>query len=192
MLIGRAGRAEEAVPRRSDEAAADLGVLVVAQPHAADHGQRLALLLRRPLERGAELGVRADPWLRRAARQAHALVAQRLVAAWRGRSLDRGRRPGAPRRRRPLRFRCQVGHAYSADSLAKEQEGRVDEALRVALRIIEERAELVKRMADEGRSAGRRAVAEMYDERAEEYRRYAETLRKAALDSLAPPGDEPD
>ncbi len=68
----------------------------------------------------------------------------------------------------------------------------MDEALRVALRIIEERAELVKRMADEGRSAGRRAVAEMYDERAEEYRRYAETLRKAALDSLAPPGDEPD
>ncbi|MDR4307594.1 chemotaxis protein CheB [Chelatococcus sambhunathii] len=93
---------------------------------------------------------------------------------------------------RPLRFRCQVGHAYTADSLAREQEGRVDEALRVALRIIEERAELVTRMADEGRNAGRRAVAEMYDERAAEYRRYAETLRQAALDSLAPPRDEPD
>ena len=50
----------------------------------------------------------------------------------------------------PLRFRCQVGHDYAADALAKEQEGRVDEALRVALRIIEERAELVHRMAEWG------------------------------------------
>jgi two-component system chemotaxis response regulator CheB len=87
----------------------------------------------------------------------------------------------------PLRFRCQVGHAYTAEALAKEQEGHVDEALRVALRIIEERAELVSRMADDGRQSGRRAVAEMYDERAEEYRGYADTLRKVALRSL----DEP-
>jgi len=40
----------------------------------------------------------------------------------------------------PLRFRCQVGHAFAADALAREQEGQVDEAMRVALRIIEERA----------------------------------------------------
>jgi two-component system chemotaxis response regulator CheB len=84
----------------------------------------------------------------------------------------------------PLRFRCQVGHAYSADILAKEQEGRVDEALRVALRIIEERAELVARMSDEGLQTGRRAVAEMYQARADEYRQYADTLRKAVLRSF--------
>lgn len=84
---------------------------------------------------------------------------------------------------RPLRFRCQVGHAYTADIVAKEQEGHVDEALRVALRIIEERAELVHRMAEEGRQTGRRAVAEMYDDRAREYRDYAETLRRAVLRS---------
>jgi two-component system chemotaxis response regulator CheB len=90
----------------------------------------------------------------------------------------------------PLRFRCQVGHAFTADALAKEQEGRVDEALRVALRIIEERAELVTRMAEEGRESGRRAVAEMYEERAREYRRYADTLRKAVLRSLEMPDPE--
>jgi len=92
----------------------------------------------------------------------------------------------------PLRFRCQVGHAYTADVLAKEQEGRVDEAMRVALRIIEERAELVHRMAEEGRQSGRRAVAEMYDSRAAEYRGYAENLRKAVLRTLTvPEEDEP-
>ncbi|HEY7382226.1 MAG TPA: chemotaxis protein CheB [Beijerinckiaceae bacterium] len=92
----------------------------------------------------------------------------------------------------PLRFRCQVGHAYSADVLGKEQESRVDEAMRVALRIIEERAELVARMGAEGLQTGRRAVAEMYQERAEEYRRYADTLRQAMLRSFEQPVDPDD
>lgn len=86
----------------------------------------------------------------------------------------------------PLRFRCQVGHAYAADVLAKEQESRVDEALRVALRIIEERAELVQRMADDARHNGRPAIAQIYAPRAEEYRKYADTIRRAVLDSLDP------
>jgi two-component system, chemotaxis family, protein-glutamate methylesterase/glutaminase len=93
---------------------------------------------------------------------------------------------------KPLRFRCQVGHAYAADTLAKEQEGRVDEAMRVALRIIEERAELVTRMAEEGRSSGRRAVSEMYEDRAREYRQYADTLRQAVLRDFEPGQPEPD
>jgi two-component system, chemotaxis family, protein-glutamate methylesterase/glutaminase len=92
----------------------------------------------------------------------------------------------AVRGARPLRFRCQVGHGLTADVLAKEQENAVDEALRVALRVIEERAELVARMAEDGRNSGRRAVAEMYEERAAEYRRYAETIRRAVLMSMAP------
>jgi two-component system chemotaxis response regulator CheB len=86
----------------------------------------------------------------------------------------------------PLRFRCQVGHAFTADTLAKEQESRVDEALRVALRIIEERAELVQRMAEDGRHAGRAAVARMYEVRAAEYREYADMIRRVVLHSLDP------
>src|SRR5262249_28596492 len=88
--------------------------------------------------------------------------------------------------RHPLRFRCQVGHAYTADALAKEQEGKVDEALRVALRIIEERAELVHRMAEDGRHSGRAAVAQMYDARAVEYREYADIIRRVMLNSVDP------
>ncbi|AWB20867.1 chemotaxis protein CheB [Methylobacterium currus] len=94
---------------------------------------------------------------------------------------------------KPLRFRCQVGHAFSAEAVAKEQEGAVDEAMRVALRIIEERAELVRRMARDGLEAGRMTVAAIYEERAAEYRRYAETIRKAVLlkrPSPEPSGDE--
>ncbi len=93
---------------------------------------------------------------------------------------------------KPLRFRCQVGHSMAAEVLAKEQENAVDEALRVALRVIEERAELVTRMAQDGRMSGRRVVAELYEERAQEYRRYADTIRRAVLMSMAPttPSDD--
>jgi two-component system, chemotaxis family, protein-glutamate methylesterase/glutaminase len=85
---------------------------------------------------------------------------------------------------RPLRFRCQVGHAFTAEMVAKQQENAVDEALRVALRVIEERAELVARMADDAVRSGRKTVAEMYAERATEYRTYEETIRKAIMRSM--------
>ncbi len=86
----------------------------------------------------------------------------------------------------PLRFRCQVGHAYTADELVGEQEGRVDEAMRVALRIIEERAELVRRMAENARQRGRPASAQMYASKATEYRGYADMIRRAVLESFEP------
>ncbi|MGI4975518.1 MAG: chemotaxis protein CheB [Janthinobacterium lividum] len=93
---------------------------------------------------------------------------------------------------RPLRFRCQVGHAMTADILAREQEGAVDEALRVALRVIEERAELVTRMAEDARDSARPSVAELYQDRAVEYRRYAETIRRAVLMAMAPVAPQQD
>jgi two-component system chemotaxis response regulator CheB len=92
----------------------------------------------------------------------------------------------------PLRFRCQVGHADTAHALAKEEESRVDEALRVALRIIEERAELVHRMAEDGRQNGRVPVARMYDARAAEYRDYADMVRRVMLKLLDPERPKPD
>jgi two-component system chemotaxis response regulator CheB len=94
----------------------------------------------------------------------------------------------------PLRFRCQVGHGYTAKTLAQEQEGSVDEAMRVALRIIEERAELVGRMGRDAGEAGRASMEELYAGRAAEYRGYADTLRSAVLKLMrerAPP-DEAD
>ncbi len=89
-----------------------------------------------------------------------------------------------------LRFRCQVGHAFAADVLAKEQESRVDEAMRVALRIIEERAELVRRMAGDARACGRTAIAEMYESRSAEYRGYADMIRQVVLKWLDPLANE--
>lgn len=86
----------------------------------------------------------------------------------------------------PLRFRCQVGHAYTAKALLSEQEDSVDEAMRVALRIIEERATLVGKMSSDAVKTNRLGMAEMYQSRADEYRNHAELLRKAILKSMEP------
>jgi two-component system, chemotaxis family, protein-glutamate methylesterase/glutaminase len=83
----------------------------------------------------------------------------------------------------PLRFRCQIGHAMTADVLAARTD-EVEEAMRIALRIMEERLTLVARMAEEARSTGRNAVAELYEAREAEYTRYAAVLRDAATISL--------
>jgi two-component system chemotaxis response regulator CheB len=81
---------------------------------------------------------------------------------------------------RPLRYRCQTGHAYTADILASHSE-KIDEAVMIAMRVMEERVELIERMAKDAREAGRPAVAEVYEHRAEEYRHHAVTLREAAV-----------
>jgi len=87
----------------------------------------------------------------------------------------------------PLRFRCQVGHAHTSRTLLQRQEAQVDEAMRVALRIIEERAELVSRMSRDASQVGRTATAEMYSRRASEYHGYADQLRQAVLHSMGQP-----
>ncbi|PZM16446.1 chemotaxis protein CheB [Rhizobium tubonense] len=84
-------------------------------------------------------------------------------------------------RRSPLRFRCQVGHGYTAEALAHEQEGSVDEAVRMAVRVIGERAVLMEKMTFDAMQAGRTAAAATFEERAQEYRRSASVLMDAAL-----------
>jgi two-component system chemotaxis response regulator CheB len=84
---------------------------------------------------------------------------------------------------RPLRYRCQIGHASTAEVLAGRTD-QVDEAMRIALRVMEERVTLVTRMEEDARQTGRTAVAELYESRAEEYSRYAEVLRAAAFGSM--------
>jgi two-component system, chemotaxis family, protein-glutamate methylesterase/glutaminase len=46
------------------------------------------------------------------------------------------------------RFRCRVGHTYSDDAMLAEQGDAVEAALWAALEVLEERAELLERMAE--------------------------------------------
>jgi two-component system chemotaxis response regulator CheB len=61
-----------------------------------------------------------------------------------------------------------------------------------SLRIIEERAEPVHRMAEDARHRGRSAVAQTYGARAVEYREYADMTRRIVLTSLDPKPPKPE
>ena len=86
-----------------------------------------------------------------------------------------------------LRFRCRVGHAYTANSLTVEQMEAVEGALWAAMRALEEGASLAKRMAEKaGKREGSRMV-NRYRERAEAKMQQAEVLRKLIVEGK----DEP-
>jgi len=87
---------------------------------------------------------------------------------------------------RPLRYRCQVGDGFTAQVLNDTQKLDTEEALRVALRVMEERVELVDRMGKDARRQGRTAVAEIYEGRKQEYASQADILRKAVLAGMPP------
>ena len=76
-----------------------------------------------------------------------------------------------------LRFRCRTGHAWSAESLVAQQDNDVEEALWTALRVLEERAEMSRRLADMAVSNGREWSQEHFLARAADADRSAELLR---------------
>ena len=68
-----------------------------------------------------------------------------------------------------------------AEALALEQDGSVAEAVRIALRVVGERAVLMEKMTADAFEAGRTAAAAGFEERAQQYWRSAAVLMEAAL-----------
>jgi two-component system chemotaxis response regulator CheB len=65
-------------------------------------------------------------------------------------------------------YRCQVGHAWTADALLAARDDEIDGALWVALRSLQEKVRLARRMADR---AGPGALARRYNDLADESER---------------------
>ena len=77
----------------------------------------------------------------------------------------------------PLRFRCRVGHAWSAESLVNEQSVTMDNALWMALRSLEERAALSREIARRAEEGGRPLTARQFTQKAAETASAAVVLR---------------
>lgn len=78
-----------------------------------------------------------------------------------------------------VRYRCRIGHAYSAQTLLAEQAESLEEALWVALRALEESASLSHRMAHRAQERGATRSVEQFDEQARAAHERAEIIRKA-------------
>ena len=77
-----------------------------------------------------------------------------------------------------LRFRCRVGHAFTADGVLEGQDESVENALWTALRALQERAALSERLAERVGNAGAERSRKRFEAVAEEARAQAETIRR--------------
>ncbi|GGP77125.1 chemotaxis protein CheB [Saccharothrix coeruleofusca] len=82
------------------------------------------------------------------------------------------------------RFRCQVGHAWTAEALLDAQAVSLEKALWTALRTLEEKVKLAKRMGREAEARGNRWLADRYGHTEREAQDAADVLRDHLLSGL--------
>jgi two-component system chemotaxis response regulator CheB len=79
-----------------------------------------------------------------------------------------------------VHYRCRIGHAFSEDSLVTEQGTALEAALWSALEVLEERAELLRRVADR-HGADRPGVHRRFRAAADDADRRAALIRRALV-----------
>jgi two-component system, chemotaxis family, protein-glutamate methylesterase/glutaminase len=79
---------------------------------------------------------------------------------------------------KPPRFRCHTGHAFSLSSLHVAQEESTEAALWAAIRALQEKETLLRRMADLDRLAGDPDTAQGHEESASQLLRHVQLLRE--------------
>jgi two-component system chemotaxis response regulator CheB len=86
-----------------------------------------------------------------------------------------------------VRYRCHVGHAYTADSMVGAQAGVVESALWTAVRALEEKAQLSRRLAERSRKRGLERLAQRYVEAVQSAELGSEAIRHLLLTGAADP-----
>lgn len=91
---------------------------------------------------------------------------------------------------RNLRYRCRVGHAWTAQALFQQQSQEIEQGLWAALRALEEKRDLAARMMRDAEEHGYPLVANRYRWHQDESSRAVEVVRQFLLDGLAMPGEQ--
>ena len=84
-----------------------------------------------------------------------------------------------------LRFRCRVGHVYSPESMLATQTDSVDRALWIALRSLEERAALTRRLSDRAQARRHTWMSRAFEERARAAEEHANVVRQLLMNRAA-------
>jgi len=80
-----------------------------------------------------------------------------------------------------VRYRCRIGHGWTSDGLVFQQTQMIDDALAMALRSLEESANLSEQMAKRARRRGHEMLAARFDENRRAAERRAAVIREVIL-----------
>ena len=80
-----------------------------------------------------------------------------------------------------LRYRCHVGHAYSAEALSEGQSQMLEVALWSAVRALEEQTVLARRIVQRARNANHERVATLFEQRARDAEEHGSVIRQLLL-----------
>jgi two-component system chemotaxis response regulator CheB len=86
-----------------------------------------------------------------------------------------------------VRYRCHVGHAYTVDSMVGAQAALVETALWTAVRALEEKAQLSRRLAERSRKRGLHRLAQRYAEAVQSAELGSSSIRHLLLNGTADP-----
>jgi two-component system chemotaxis response regulator CheB len=81
-----------------------------------------------------------------------------------------------------IQYRCRIGHVYSLESMLAEQSRSIEAALWAGVVALEERAQLMRRVAKRGREGERASVHAQFTEEAEHAEHQARLLREAVTE----------
>src|SRR5262245_26858377 len=81
-----------------------------------------------------------------------------------------------------VRYRCRIGHAFTAETLLAEQSEVAENALWVAVRTMEERGHVLLSLARLRREIGYPKLAERCEAQAAQIKEHAQQIRKALLE----------
>jgi two-component system chemotaxis response regulator CheB len=85
--------------------------------------------------------------------------------------------------------RCHIGHRFSGQSLAAVQLEQIEKAMNVAVRVLNERGELCRRMIEQLRASGRNALLPRWEAARREAEEQRDVLRHFSLRSWLRPED---
>jgi two-component system, chemotaxis family, protein-glutamate methylesterase/glutaminase len=85
----------------------------------------------------------------------------------------------------PLRFRCHVGHSFTAGPFLTEQTSFIERTLWSLVKALEEKVTLTRQLADRLEAAGNANAAAKYRENADKVDEEVSLLRKLILDGYA-------
>jgi two-component system chemotaxis response regulator CheB len=91
-------------------------------------------------------------------------------------------KPGSGREQ-IVRYRCHIGHSYSEKDLVVKQGEIFESTLWIALRIMEERRNLLMKMKDDNAKRGFSILAKSYKERADSIQIHVDKMKEVLFDS---------